>query len=549
MIRKLVDKVLAAVIMIMTAGCGDSGREIIDKAEDALTVNADSALNVLSGLLEPEKLEDPDLSDYWIVTGQAHSNNGTAMTGDSMLCHALEYYSRIAPDSAKRLRALYLTAKHYWWKGYTEKAYNMLDSALKECRDDKYRKQILLTLSEMTASNGDFKKSAECTAALISSYPDDGRMLMYRSNIATIKYYDDDTGSAIKELESIGQYAKNAQDSAFMWKYSKRALADIQSDVGRQTDAIKTQNEILSHYRHTGDSTEISVSYASLARYHLLLGDINAAKRCMAMADSTKTSAISNDLSWAGYYTLMHAVLDYAGNRNIKFKDWALFVNGLQDNNERRQKIGSANDEARRLLAERNLRLAISRQRSQNLATWIGLAAIVSVAVFVVVGRRRKQILENRAEEIDALRRMVAEARESGDAKDDRFFKKVLLRQLGVIRMAAANPTVANQEMLRQMTEIANNDVAVDSLLDWDTLYRTIDYVYDNYHSSLREKYGDVLNEKEMQLCCLLRANFSTKEISIVTRQGVRTVYQRKTVIRQKLGIEEKGDIVAATLA
>ncbi len=549
MIRKLVDKVLAAVIMIMTAGCGDSGREIIDKAEDALTVNADSALNVLSGLLEPEKLEDPDLSDYWLVMGQAHSNNGTAMASDSMLCHTLKYYSRIAPDSAKRLRALYLTAKHHWWKGDTEKAYNMLDTVLKECRDDKCHKQTLLTLSEMAASNGDFKKSSEYTAALMSSYPDDGRMLMYRSNIATMKYYGGDTGSAIKELESIGQYAKNAQDSAFMWKYSKRALADIQSDAGRQTDAIKTQNEILSHYRHTGDSTEISVSYASLARYHLLLGDINAAKRCMAMADSTKTSAISNDLSWAGYYTLMHAVLDYAGNRNIKFKDWALFVNGLQDNNERRQKIGSANDEARRLLAERNLRLAISRQRSQNLATWIGLAAIVSVAVFVVVGRRRKQILENRAEEIDALRRMVAEARESGDAKDDRFFKKVLLRQLGVIRMAAANPTVANQEMLRQMTEIANNDVAVDSLLDWDTLYRTIDYVYDNYYSSLKEKYGTVLNEKEIQLCCLLRANFSTKEISIVTRQGVRTVYQRKTVIRQKLGIEEKGDIVAATLA
>ena len=535
--------------MIMTAGCGDSGREIIDKAEDALTVNADSALTVLSSLLEPEKLEDPDLSDYWLVMGQAHSNNGTAMTGDSMLCHALEYYSCIAPDSAKRLRALYLTAKHHWWKGDTEKAYNMLDTALKECCEDKYRKQILLTLSEMAASNGDFKKSAEYTAALMSSYPDDGRMLMYRSNIATMKYYGGDTGSAIKELESIGQYAKNAQDSTFMWKYSKRTLADIQSDAGRQTDAIKTQNEILSHYRRTGDSTEISVSYASLARYHLLLGDITSAKRCMAMADSTKTPAISSDLSWAGYYTLMHAVLDYAGNRNIKFKDWALFVNGLQDNNERRQKIGSANDEARRLLAERNLRLAISRQRSQNLATWIGLAAIVSVAVFVVVGRRRKQILENRAEEIDALRRMVAEARESGDAKDDRFFKKVLLRQLGVIRMAAANPTVANQEMLRQMTEIANNDVAIDSLLDWDSLYRTIDYVYDNYYSSLKEKCGDVLNEKEIQLCCLLRANFSTKEISIVTRQGVRTVYQRKTVIRQKLGIEEKGDIVAATLA
>ena len=43
---------------------------------------------------------------------------------------------------------------------------------------------------------------------------------------------------------------------------------------------------------------------------------------------------------------------------------------------------------------------------------------------------------------------------------------------------------------------------------------------------------------------CLLKANFSTKEISIVSGQGVRMVYQRKSVIRQKLGMEEKGDIV-----
>ena len=60
----------------------------------------------------------------------------------------------------------------------------------------------------------------------------------------------------------------------------------------------------------------------------------------------------------------------------------------------------------------------------------------------------------------------------------------------------------------------------------------------------MKEKYADRLNEKEMQLCCLLRADFSTKEISSVTGQSVRTIYQRKTTIRQKIGIDEKGDIV-----
>lgn len=112
--------------------------------------------------------------------------------------------------------------------------------------------------------------------------------------------------------------------------------------------------------------------------------------------------------------------------------------------------------------------------------------------------------------------------------------------------MAAANPTAANQELLKRMQQIADKEVAVDSLLNWDDLYKTIDLTYNGYHSRFTAKYGNVLNEKEMQLCCLLRANFSTKEISIVTQQSVRTVYQRKTVIRQKLGLEEGGDIAAA---
>jgi DNA-binding CsgD family transcriptional regulator len=94
------------------------------------------------------------------------------------------------------------------------------------------------------------------------------------------------------------------------------------------------------------------------------------------------------------------------------------------------------------------------------------------------------------------------------------------------------------------MSEIVDGQIPVDSLLNWEDLYQTIDYIYDDFYTRLKETYGELLNEKELQLCCLLKANFSTKEISIVSGQGVRTVYQRKSVIRQKLGMEEKGDIL-----
>lgn len=127
--------------------------------------------------------------------------------------------------------------------------------------------------------------------------------------------------------------------------------------------------------------------------------------------------------------------------------------------------------------------------------------------------------------------------------KDDRFFKKILLQQLGVIRLATSNPTSANLALLKRMREIASQEVDVDSLLNWSDLYQTIDYIYDGFYTSLVKRFGATLNEKEIQLCCLLKANFSTKEISVVTQQSVRTIYQRKSTIRQTLQMPEAEDI------
>ena len=60
---------------------------------------------------------------------------------------------------------------------------------------------------------------------------------------------------------------------------------------------------------------------------------------------------------------------------------------------------------------------------------------------------------------------------------------------------------------------------------------------------------------KDIQLCCLLKANFSTKANNMLTRQSLQTIYQRKTQFpqtiywrktqfRQKLSIPEANDIL-----
>lgn len=190
--------------------------------------------------------------------------------------------------------------------------------------------------------------------------------------------------------------------------------------------------------------------------------------------------------------------------------------------------------------------VAITDIPVQERTLFVGLISCCVLLLFAVIWyvQRRRHLFLEKEEELEALRHLMHETEgDNGGVKNDKFVKKMLLQQLGLIRMVATNPSSDHQELLVQMGKIANKDVATDDLLVWDDLYKTIDLVYDGFHTRIHRKYGDLLNEKELQLCCLLKSDFSTKEISVVTQQSVRTVYQRKTVIRQKLGMEEKEDI------
>ena len=190
------------------------------------------------------------------------------------------------------------------------------------------------------------------------------------------------------------------------------------------------------------------------------------------------------------------------------------------------------------------MQITIQRQKDQMLFLVITFILTLTIAGLLLWVRNRKNKFLEREEEIDALRKLLSESSESGDSnKNDRFFKKILLQQLGVIKIATSNPTSANLELLKKMKKIASKEVDVDTLLNWNDLFQIIDYIYDGFYTSLIKKYGAVLNEKEIQLCTLLKANFTTKEIGVVTQQSVRTIYQRKSTIRQTLQMPEAEDI------
>ena len=467
---------------------------------------------------------------------QLRVNQGKSLSEDTLLVQALEHYQNLEPrDTTKLHQATILAAYHYWWKGDKPQAYGLLETIANTDRE------ALITLIDLASRDNDFAACYEYLKPMIHDDSEDEFWI--QQAWATLHFYLNQPKKCEQLFDNITQYIRTPQDSALYWRQVLPNHADIISDYGKQEKAIRLQEQVLNHFMGK-DSAKVALTHASLARYHLLQNNLKEAEHHLLLVEESANDDFRYNPAMNSYMQMLKSILNYAQNKRINMKEWALYSNSVGNNAVVKQAMIDAKEENNRLLSERNLKLTIEKQRTQIITTYVVLALTIIIAALSFISWRKKRQAEEKEEELETLRKLVAESQQHTEQKDDRFFKKIMLQQLGVIRMAASNPTAANQELIRRMSEIVDGAVPVDSLLNWEDLYRAIDYIYDNYYNRLRSQYSELLNEKEIQLCCLLRANFSTKEISIVSQQSVRTVYQRKSVIRQKLGMEEKGDIV-----
>ena len=247
-------------------------------------------------------------------------------------------------------------------------------------------------------------------------------------------------------------------------------------------------------------------------------------------------------------------LLNYANGLNISYVDFARYCDSITTAMQAKENTLARQSEVKNRLLLVNNKLKLDRQRMG----WILFVSVLLLTVSSIGGYyyywNRVRQLADAEDRVDTLTRMLSDAQtvETGtkhvqqeNMDDDVFFKKILLQQLGIIKLVASTPTNQNQALLKRISSISGGEIPVNSLLIWSDLYPVINRLYDNFHARLIERYGNVLTEKEVQIACLLCAGFSTKEIGVITQQSDATIYVRKSSIRKKIGASEGEDIVS----
>lgn len=533
---------------VLLCACSRTDNTAVLRQADAMIYgNADSAMQLLSQIKNPERLPFEEKMLYGWLRTFAHNVRGASMAEDSLILPAFDYFVS-GRDTVKMLNSYVLKSKYlYWLKKHTE-SMAVLDSGIVEataCRDTYLMVSMLAEQAyRYVYVEKDYAKAIKAHLRAIAIREDEG--LCYSLGIAMGLQGND---SASYYMDRSIELVTQKKDTVRLVHYL-RNYAQLLSYKGQDYEkAIRVSKRLQSF---PSDKVNDAMITLVLTECYLKIGELDSAQYYL---DKGKEEVVrfKKFLTTENMIAYYQGLIDYTRYGTFDFLDVMRYNDSIHNALYALQSTIRRKDESKESLSNANLILTVERQEAQlTLLFCILVLVLVGGGAFFYIRGRRNRLIEAE-ERIETLNRLLAEATkgDSGqeeisatEVKDGQFFRKILLQQLGIIRLVATQPTSQNQELLRRISGITNHELPVESLLVWEDLYPVIDRIYDGFYTKMNQRFGSVLIDKEQQLCCLLCAEFSTKEISVVTQQSIPTIYQRKTNIRKKLGMGEKEDIV-----
>ena len=534
------------IALLLMAGCHrPTTSELcteLQRAEALMYPHPDSALHILQTMDVPG--DELNRATWALFTTQAKYKLYQTQS-DSLINIALPYFWENG-DAQRKALALYYKASLYKEHKEIEKAQEFYYQAIKEVEKTEdyvlghliyaglgglYLYRDLIDYAKEAYNKAyDYAQMANNKKAIIASCMYLGRIEKELHNYNKAIVYYNEAITLSKEINASEMLVSALNDLALGYMYSK----DFQNALHYIKESIKIAEK---------DSLEINESrYTTIGQIYLKLNQLDSAEFYIKKALTS-----SNVYRLENAYITLHNIYNkknlYKEASSSLAKAW-IYNDSITKLDKSRTLIEMQEKyDQQKVKDEAAMESRLHKQRTQM---YIGIIIVVVLLAGVYARHRYRQRIARLAEaeeRIDTLSRMLEEAQQATN-EDDAFVKRMLLQQLGVIRLVANTPTAQNQALLRRLAELGNDQVPVEELIVWEDLYPIIDRLYNRFHTRLKERYGSLLTDKEMQTCCLLCAGFSTKEIGVITHQSASSIYVRKTSIRKKLGAEEGADIV-----
>ena len=493
---------------------------------------------------DPQLLDGQLKADYYLLLGQAKNTLNASLYGDSTLNEPVRYYSAKGGNDKKLAQSYYLRSKARF-------------DLNKEVGDSEGALLDLLKARE----HADTEKDSSLLGYI---YYDIG-------DIYQVKYY---FSEALANYRVALSYFGN-RDNSFNKVLVYGKMGSIFNINQRPDSALFYQQRALDHMLLTNDSSRfhasiLSALYKNIASSHRLLGDVDAQKNGFVKAYEllpekggtdanilihliAKSYISLNKPDSAYYYAQMYTEIpdETLKESAFRFHHWAIIyekmgrfdlaIGYLNSYVKAIDKIyGEELSQSIYEAQQKYEKEALENQYNRVLVQRLYL--VVVVAVFLLVGvvvswyfiskiRKKERELLEAEQAIQTFSQLLGKQNQ----QDERL-ASFLVDKLDLTRKVAQMNVVATEnttDFIKQYHKIFGKNLMDE--ISWDNIYPVINDLYGGFVAKVEAQYPN-LTDKELQLCCFIRAEFKTEEVAVLLSYTQSTVRVKKSRLARKMG-------------
>lgn len=545
-IRPIINFVLLGFCLSFISSCDGGDSKVLESAADIVDERPDSAYILLKQVDLNNFTSEEDRALYALTHAKAKMYMGHSLVTDTVIPIAVEFFNAKG-DTAAYVESIIAQAYHLRSMELRDEAFTYIDS-ISWTMPENIRKILNQELLGFSFSDKDYRRSLDIIDRQIRLAKDKRERLNFEIKKITPLISLGRSIDAVALCDSLFSLPEAPKEGSREWLYMRinyaAALGERRETSAKAVDIIKDAIERL----NGAPAEKLAELYVPMVNLQINSGNIRKAVEYANLIDSLNIDLFDKDPVAGSYLEFLKIVLDYEHNGTLSLSRLSTTAHSLRrvsnDLEIKRQERDDALETSYDL-SRRNYELTIERQRLWLFIIVTVLIALIAVGITYWVSHRRRQKLIEAEERIEALEQLAKVAKVSSTEDKPVLFKKILLQHIGIIRTFADSPTSQNQEALRKISNVGSSESGSEALVNWNELYPVIDELYDGFHSKLLSDYPGIFSEREIQILCLLRAEFSTKEIGVLIQQTSNSIYVSKTSIRRKLNLPAKDDFIA----
>ena len=545
------------------------------KVEKCMDLCPDSALNLLKGIPEPEKLWGESQATYALLMTQAMDKNYMKFSSDSLIALALNYYTVDQRSPLMHAKTQFYYGRVMLELEEHEVALKSFLAAKKIYESMKDYRMLALIAEEVGMINriqkmyGDALANFQESLAINKQLKDSLRIISASLNIARVYLFE-------SKWDSCSLYYNNALEIAVQKNYVSEItiLHELGILYRSMQELSKAERYFLAAYEKETDEEKKYMECLSLGYLYMQMGQTENARKYLKMSANSSKAYTQIDAYDCLYFL----------EKDIDNFEEAIIYHELADS------ITAAMAELNSLELIASLQKKYENEKLQNdnlqmkvqytnfilwgTIAFLAVAACMCYYYFKNRNNKKKiaeiesQIQENE-EEIERYQQEIEDIQIS---KDQVLKENLMLEEnrtkVGELNGKIVLLTMQNKTLSEHLKELGgelNVGISSSSFIhafrlllaikegtlrgklsneERQKLFNLFDLIYWNYVSRLLKR-APALTKHDLEICCFLKFGLSHEELSCIFHTTSDSVTRAKGRLKGRLGISTQDDLDA----